>query len=226
MRPPPAAPPAVAPLAVAAPSAFVPGAGVTPLAVARSALPRPRPAAVAAGAERARAEAARGQVCGNPLLQGEVEASFGTETGCGIEDPVRVRSVDGVRLSAPILVDCRTAEALLTWVQTGARPALAGRGGGLARLDVMGDYACRGRNNQAGQRLSEHGRGRAVDVGGLTLADGSQISVLEDWPGQGLREMHAAACGPFSTVLGPEANAFHRNHFHLDTARGRGPYCR
>jgi hypothetical protein len=90
----------------------------------------------------------------------------------------------------------------------------------------MGDYACRGRNNQPGQRLSEHGRGRAVDVGGLTLVDGSQISVLADWPGRGLREMHAAACGPFSTVLGPEANAFHRNHLHLDTARGRGPYCR
>jgi hypothetical protein len=206
--------------------AFAPGAEVTPFAVARSALPRPRPAGIVAGAERARAEAARGQVCGNPLIQGEAEASFGEEGGCGIEDPVRVRSVDGVGLSSPALMDCKTAEALLTWVQTGARPALAGRGGGLARLDVMGDYACRGRNNQPGQRLSEHGRGRAVDVGGLTLVDGSQISVLADWPGRGLREMHAAACGPFSTVLGPEANAFHRNHLHLDTARGRGPYCR
>ena len=31
-----------------------------------------------------------------------------------------------------------------------------------------------------------------------------------------LRLMHKGACGVFGTVLGPEANSFHRNHFHLD----------
>jgi len=31
-----------------------------------------------------------------------------------------------------------------------------------------------------------------------------------------LRRLHKGACGVFGTVLGPEANAFHRNHFHLD----------
>jgi len=36
-----------------------------------------------------------------------------------------------------------------------------------------------------------------------------------------------AACGPFGTVLGPESNRFHRDHFHFDTARYRsGSYCR
>lgn len=41
-----------------------------------------------------------------------------------------------------------------------------------------------------------------------------------------LRAIHGGACGPFGTVLGPEANDPHRNHFHLDLIprRGRG-YC-
>ena len=33
---------------------------------------------------------------------------------------------------------------------------------------------------------------------------------------QFLHRLHHAACGIFSTVLGPEANEFHRNHFHFD----------
>ncbi|MGE0629374.1 MAG: extensin family protein [Hyphomicrobiaceae bacterium] len=41
-------------------------------------------------------------------------------------------------------------------------------------------------------------------------------------PDQFLRKVHAGACGLFSTVLGPEANAFHRDHFHLDLRHRRG----
>lgn len=41
-----------------------------------------------------------------------------------------------------------------------------------------------------------------------------------------LRAIHEGACKDFGTVLGPEANDPHRNHFHLDLIprRGRG-YC-
>ncbi|MEO8651789.1 MAG: extensin family protein [Hyphomicrobiaceae bacterium] len=38
---------------------------------------------------------------------------------------------------------------------------------------------------------------------------------------QFLREIHAQACGTFGTVLGPEANEAHRNHFHVDMAKRR-----
>jgi hypothetical protein len=43
---------------------------------------------------------------------------------------------------------------------------------------------------------------------------------------QFLRSIHGGACGEFGTVMGPEANDPHRNHFHLDliSRRGRG-YC-
>jgi hypothetical protein len=33
-----------------------------------------------------------------------------------------------------------------------------------------------------------------------------------------LHAIHKAACGIFATVLGPEANRAHKNHFHLDLA--------
>jgi hypothetical protein len=41
-----------------------------------------------------------------------------------------------------------------------------------------------------------------------------------------MREVHARACKHFGTVLGPEANNAHKNHFHLDMAeRKRSNFC-
>ena len=41
-----------------------------------------------------------------------------------------------------------------------------------------------------------------------------------------LRRLHKGACTIFGTVLGPEANEAHRDHFHLDLApRRRSAYC-
>ncbi len=41
-----------------------------------------------------------------------------------------------------------------------------------------------------------------------------------------LHAAHRSACRIFGTVLGPEANAAHRNHFHVDMAlRPRGSFC-
>ena len=47
-----------------------------------------------------------------------------------------------------------------------------------------------------------------------------------DTRGRFLRDIHTAACKRFGTVLGPEANEAHRNHFHLDMAKRRyGSFC-
>jgi len=41
-----------------------------------------------------------------------------------------------------------------------------------------------------------------------------------------LRRLHKGACTAFGTVLGPEANEAHRNHFHFDLApRRRSAFC-
>jgi hypothetical protein len=110
-------------------------------------------------------------------------------------------------------------------------PTVGRTGGGVANLRVVASYACRTRNSQAGARLSEHARGNAIDIAGIGLADGSELTVLSDWgsgrEGRILRQLHAEACGPFGTVLGPNSDRFHRDHFHFDTATYRsGRYCR
>lgn len=175
---------------------------------------------------------ARGAVCSDPDIQGrEVGAVPGRQRGCGVADAVRVREVAGVSLSQEAIMDCQTAKALKKWVTRSAKPALRGQGGGLVRMKVAAHYACRTRNNLPGAKISEHGKGKAIDLSAFTLANGQEITVLRDWgrgrKGRALRKMHSGACGPFGTVLGPKADRFHKDHFHFDTARHRGgSYCR
>lgn len=171
-----------------------------------------------------------GSVCGDVSLRGEVLGVVEGAGACGIEGAVLLREASGVVLSTPARMTCDTARALKSWIDTGARPAVGDTGGGIASLRVVAEYSCRSRNNQSGARLSEHSFGRAIDIAGIGLADGTEMTVLTDWNGRyarQLRAMWAAACGPFGTVLGPEADRFHRDHFHFDTAAYRsGSYCR
>ncbi len=203
----------------------------SPYALATSMRPLRRTAAIEAAAEERRLARLRGQVCGDVAIQGQSIGRVDGAGACGIDQAVRVRSVAGITLTPQATMDCRTAAALKRWVERGAIPAVGGEGGGVAGLRVVSHYACRNRNNAASGRLSEHAKGRAIDIAGIRLRSGREITVLTDWgsarDGGRLRQMWRAACGPFGTVLGPEANRFHRDHFHFDTARYRnGPYCR
>ncbi|XDA99329.1 extensin family protein [Sulfitobacter sp. LCG007] len=211
------APPAATPAARA-------GSAIT---ILKSLRPTPR----APGVARAVQQAAKGAVCGDPDIQGERLGTVRGDGACGVTDAVRIRSVSGVALSQHAIMDCTTAKALEEWVTKSARPALRNVGGGLARLEVAAHYVCRGRNNQSGAKLSEHGRGHAIDISGFTLRDGATATVLRDWNsrkyGPALRTMRKQACGTFGTVLGPGSDRHHDDHFHFDTARYRsGAYCR
>lgn len=174
----------------------------------------------------------RGSVCGDRGIRGQAIARIrGRISACGIANPVKITEVDGVKLSTPATLDCTTAKALKQWVHNGAKPAVGRMGGGIKSLRVVAHYACRTRNNQAGAKISEHAKGRAIDIAAINLNDGSSLSVLKDWrsrrKGAVLKRMHKAACGPFGTVLGPNANKYHQDHFHFDTASYRsGSYCR
>lgn len=171
-------------------------------------------------------------LCGDANLSGTLSGHVpGATEGCGIARAVRLEAVHGVRLSRPATLDCPTARTLGHWVAQSVKPAVGRRGGGLEGLEVAAHYVCRTRNHRPGAPVSEHGKGRAIDISALHLADGSRISVLEDWgrgpKGRVLARVHRQACGPFGTVLGPNSDRFHRDHLHLDTARHRGgPYCR
>lgn len=165
-----------------------------------------------------------GSVCGDPAIRGEDIARISSKVrGCGIEEPVRVTMVNGIRLNSPATIDCNTARALRTWVDEGLRPAF--RGKEIVELRIAASYICRPRNNVRGAKISEHGRGKAVDVAGIVFSDGSAISVAEDY-GPALRRAHKAACGIFGTTLGPGSDGYHEDHLHFDTASNRRPYCR
>lgn len=173
-----------------------------------------------------------GAVCGRRDIRGRTIASIpGRLPGCGVRSPVQITEVAGVRLSQGASITCETAQALSTWVERGLKPAVGRMGGGVESLRVVAHYSCRTRNNKTGAKISEHGKGKAIDIAAIRLKNGDSLSVLNDWntrrKGRVLKQAHKAACGPFGTVLGPNADRYHRDHFHFDTASYRsGPYCR
>ena len=203
----------------------------SPNAIRLSLCPTRRPSAIEQAAEARRVARVRGQVRGDPNIQGEEIGRINGRGACGVESAVRIKSVADVRMIPQPTVGCRTASALRRWVVNGAKPAVGSAGGGIASMGVVSHYAGRNRNLAASGWLSEHAFGRAIDIAGIKLKSGREITVLRGWntagDGARLRKMWRTACGPFGTVLGPKANRFHADHFHFDTARYRsGSYCR
>ncbi|MBR0552873.1 extensin family protein [Stakelama marina] len=127
---------------------------------------------------------------------------------------------------------CGLADRFVNWVRYGVRPAARQiLGSDVVKVESFGTFACRGVvGNGPAQRLSEHAVADAVDVAAFDLADGRRISVLDGWNSDDrqvrafLRTVHASACKRFVTTLGPDYNAAHHNHFHLDM--GGGHFCR
>lgn len=165
-----------------------------------------------------------GSVCGVSAIKGEEIARIGSKVGgCGVENPVRVTSVAGVRLSQAATVDCSIAKALNSWVDEVAQPAFDGK---LVELQVAAHYICRSRNNVKGAKVSEHGKGRAIDISAFILSNGKVLTVAQNY-NKLLRRIYKAGCGYFKTTLGPGSDGYHEDHFHFDTsARKGGAYCR
>ena len=145
---------------------------------------------------------------------------------CGVRSPL---SLTGVRVngreigfSAPITTNCQMAGAIADWVGEVHLYAGAALGSPLASLTTGTSLMCRNRYGAAEGFVSEHGFANALDVVGFTLENGQSVAVEADWmpaaaaEGRLLRQAHGAACGRFTTVLGPEADADHEDHFHLD----------
>jgi hypothetical protein len=164
-----------------------------------------------------------------PHIEAEPIADSPIKDGCGWSNSVRLISAGGVRASFEQLT-CETAVALALWLEHEVQPAAVEiLGQKVASLQTWGSYACR---NIIGNPLwsrfrSQHAIANAVDIGGFTLADGRRISVRSHWTSGGaearfLRAVHARACPYFRAALGPDFNAAHHNHFHLD----RGPFSR
>jgi len=172
-------------------------------------------------------------------VDAEPVSSIGGPKGCGIAAPVKVHSLGAVRVSPPGRFNCTMTAALYKWITDVVQPAARSHfKQPVVEIREFSSYSCRRRGGvtKGPVRISEHSFGNAIDVAEFKLADGTRISVLKDWGGFSalfdrkaafLREVHKKACDIFSTVLGPEANKAHRNHFHFDLGRGgRYKYCR
>ena len=146
---------------------------------------------------------------------------------CGYDHAVRFAAGGSRGIAyrpADLGTSCAVAAALALWEWHVVQPAARRHfGRPVAAIEHFGSYSCRrvyGRDEGA---WSEHATANAVDIAAFTLEGGRRISVVNDWgdddaEGRFLREVRDGACDVFATVLSPDYNAAHRDHFHLDQA--------
>lgn len=121
----------------------------------------------------------------------------------------------------PVDTKCALALSMALWEARDLQPAAdAHFGEPVAEILHFGSYNCR---KIAGSSWwSQHATANAIDVSGFRLKSGREISVRRDWAGDDpaaaafLSAAHAGACAVFRAALGPEYNAAHHDHFHLD----------
>jgi len=84
-------------------------------------------------------------------------------------------------------------------------------------IDVFGDWGPTRRDKHAAAESSKKDRTQPTKLENI-----HEVGPAATF----LREAHHGACGLFGTVLGPEANAAHRNHLHLDLVHlQHGAFC-
>ena len=201
---------------------------------------------------------------------------------CGTPAPVLLRAVGGdpkVAIEPPATVSCPMADILGEWLRDTVQPqATALFGSPVVKIHNASSYVCRNRYGGADTPLSEHALANAFDVSQFELADGTHITVLDNWPHVATAEPQSApaseptkagapggdqgdnvvtpakapaegppspppvatepdpkskfvtflfedACRRFGTVLGPNANEAHKDHFHLDMKKRKRSFC-
>ncbi|RVT42386.1 extensin family protein [Sphingobium algorifonticola] len=156
---------------------------------------------------------------------------------CAHGDAVRLRPNAGAIALSPgdVAPSCPVAAALKLWewhvVETAAQRIY---GQGVRQIETLGSFNCRRMYGRSAGRFSEHATADAIDIAGFVLTDGRRVRVVGDWSGTDrdalfLRAVRDGACDLFATVLSPDYNAAHADHFHLDQAeRGAmgGRICR
>jgi hypothetical protein len=136
-----------------------------------------------------------------------------------------VGAVGPVAVKPAATLACPIVSVLDRWLAESVQPA-AQRwfGARVVEIKQISAYSCRGMNGNPSAHISEHAFGNALDIAAFTLADGRRVAVKDGWHGmpeeQGfLRDVQAAACQQFSTVLAPGSNGYHYDHIHVDLMR-------
>ncbi len=143
----------------------------------------------------------------------------------GVSQGSPVSNFGPVVMKPTATLACPIVSVLDRWLTESVQPA-AQRwfGSPVAEIKQISAYSCRGMNGNSNAHISEHAFGNALDIAAFTLADGRRISVKDGWKGlpeeQGfLRDVQAAACQQFNTVLAPGSNVYHFDHIHVDLMR-------
>lgn len=146
---------------------------------------------------------------------------------CGYDDALRLPAGDARRIAfapANVGMSCPVAAAIAMWEWNVVQPAALRRfGSQVVTFEHLGSYNCRRIYGRAAGDWSEHAHANAIDVSGFRLADGTRVTVADDWHGRDakaafLHDVRDGACKLFATVLSPDYNAAHHNHLHLDQA--------
>jgi hypothetical protein len=136
-----------------------------------------------------------------------------------------VAALGPVAVNPTATLACPIVSALDRWLADSVQPAATRWfGARVVEIKQISAYSCRGMNGNPHAHISEHAFGNALDIAAFTLADGRRIAVKDGWKGlpeeQGfLRDIQAAACQQFSTVLAPGSNVYHYDHIHVDLMR-------
>jgi hypothetical protein len=145
--------------------------------------------------------------------------------GCGVTSPVRLQSIvmangDVVGLPGGPILGCEFALVFADYVRLVMAPLGAGTlGTKVDSIETGPGYQCRNRNNFPSGKISAHAKGIAIDLMAVRFADKRRVA----WEHQDganeasyIRATRAAACGWFTTVLGPGTDPFHAAHMHVD----------
>jgi hypothetical protein len=145
---------------------------------------------------------------------------------CVVDDAIAMTSGGPPLFPNTPQMSCPVAAGLIIWERQGLnRVSQNMMGSKVTRIDHIGSYNCRRQYGKKTGWVSEHASANAIDIGGFVFADGTKVTVLDGWNPRGGQSTQAAnflakaqdkACDVFKVVLGPEANAAHKNHFHLD----------
>ncbi|MDP3896122.1 MAG: extensin family protein [Mesorhizobium sp.] len=154
----------------------------------------------------------------------EERSQLADKAGCSVPWPIAVSTLSAtIPLEPDAVLNCATAEAMAKFTaETIAPAARVILNATIEKVRHDSAYVCRARNGT--KKLSEHAFGNAIDFGAFALSDkrvvtvGSAASRAE---GEFLLALRLAACGPFTTVLGPGSDADHASHFHFDLAKRR-----
>lgn len=165
------------------------------------------------------AEASRNDLDYLPL------ADYTPVDNCPLTNVVRVQRTS-IEFNTPFTLSCPLLVRWMMFEQQALQPlALRHHNSPVAKIEHYGTFACRNVYGRAEGRRSQHATASAFDVAAFTFANGQTASVLRDWNAEDdpansafLHELHDEACRYFGTVLGPDYNAPHENHFHLDTS--------